>query len=569
MAMNEMLRVLRHISTRPGVSAAMLFALLLVVYHINGDFLVGNDAKSNVYLAPTLLSKGRLTFTPQDTPFMFHWKLSTPEADVAVRFDHWDAQELATPTTPLVLSRNGALRELYDEGRLTVQAAKYYVVPTTTPGHYITTFGPGSGLSALPVYWLLEMVLDGDLINSPRALWYGGKFAAAACVAGSAVFVFFTVLAYLDVRRASIVALAYGLGTSVWSISSQTLWAHGANELFLAMGAFFYSRLGQRRHAAWLSGLGFAAAIACRAPSALMLLVVGTWLLSRPALAILRKQPARDPGRLALEFALGALPLVALLAWYNWSYLGAPWRFGHTHIDARLVGLKTGNPSGGLWQTPVWLGAAGLLFSPSRGLLFHSPFLAFALWGSVEAWQDVRFRFLRPLSLATLGLWLIAFSWYDWWGGWTFAYRPLVDTMPILALLFLPVIGTITTRALVRGVFYSLLVWSVAVQSIGAFAFNVNEWNSPLAAYELHVPGEVNPVVTHSLLEVQELVQTRRATLARTFKVDEDRHGDIDWPENHHRLWSISDSELAYYALNFEQCRLRKKEGIRFWLENP
>lgn len=556
-------------TARPGVSAAMLFVLLLVVYHINGDFLVGNDAKSNVYLAPTLLSKGRLTFTPQETPFMFHWKLSTPEGDVGVSFDHWDAQELATRTAPIVLPTRGALRELYDEGRLTVQAEKYYVVPTTTPGHYVTTFGPGSGLSALPVYGLLETVVDGDLINSPRALWYGGKFAAAACVAGSAVFVFFTVLPFLDVRRAWTVALAYGLGTSVWSISSQTLWAHGPNELFLAMGAFFLSRLDRRRHAAWLSGLAFAAAVACRAPSAVLLLAAGIWLLTRPALAIIRRQPARDLGRPALEFALGALPLLALLALHNWSYLGAPWHFGHTNIHARLVELKTGNGNGGLWQTPVWVGAAGLLFSPSRGLLIHSPFLVFALWGSVEAWQDDRFRFLRPLSLATLGLWLIAFTWYDWWGGWCFSYRPLVDTMPMLALLLAPVIETITTRAPLRSVFYSLLVWSVAVQWIGAFAYNVKEWNSPLVAYELLVPGETKPVVTHSLLEVQELVETGRATLARTFEVDRDRHGDIDWPENHHRLWSISDSELAYYALNFQQCRLRKKEGIQLFLENP
>ena len=43
--------------------------------------------------------------------------------------------------------------------------------------------------------------------------------------------------------------MTYGLGTGVWGISSQGLWSHGPNVLYLALGCYFLLRAkeGDRR----------------------------------------------------------------------------------------------------------------------------------------------------------------------------------------------------------------------------------------------------------------------------------------------------------------------------------
>ncbi len=91
----------------------------------------------------------------------------------------------------------------------------------------------------------------------------------------------------------------------------------------------------------------------------------------------------------------------------------------------------TGEPE--LWRAP-WLGAAGLMVSPSRGLLVYSPFLGFAFWGMLLAPRDPRREVLRPVAGATLGLMLLQFCWHDWWGGSAYGYRPLLDTLPGLSV---------------------------------------------------------------------------------------------------------------------------------------
>jgi len=106
---------------------------------------------------------------------------------------------------------------------LVCRGPRYLVVPTKHEGVYVSTFGPGPGLFALPVMIVLDL-FTGDIAAHPQTLWHGAKFAASVAVAGSVVFVFFAALAFTGRWQALAVALAYGLGTSVWSISSQALW---------------------------------------------------------------------------------------------------------------------------------------------------------------------------------------------------------------------------------------------------------------------------------------------------------------------------------------------------------
>ena len=38
---------------------------------------------------------------------------------------------------------------------------------------------------------------------------------------------------------------------------------------------------------------------------------------------------------------------------------------------------------------------------------------------------------------------LMAGKWFDWWGGLTRGYRPIVDAAPFLALLMIPIVERI------------------------------------------------------------------------------------------------------------------------------
>ena len=199
--------------------------LLFAVYLLNGDFLPIGDAKASTYLPVSLLSEGNLTFTPEEFPFMFVWNYSAPDGVHEVSFNAWDEKS----------------RALYADGRLTVSAPRYYLVPSKREGEYINTFGPGVGLTALPFFAGVSLFTD-DLGAQPKLLWYTGKTVAAALVAASAYFVFLTGLTFASRRAALLLAAAYGLGTCVWSISSQALWQHGPVEFFLALGVWLLTR---------------------------------------------------------------------------------------------------------------------------------------------------------------------------------------------------------------------------------------------------------------------------------------------------------------------------------------
>lgn len=110
---------------------------------------------------------------------------------------------------------------------------------------------------------------------------------------------------------------------------------------------------------------------------------------------------------------------------------------------------------------------------------------------------------------------MIAAKWFDWWGGWSYGYRPIVDTMPFLTLLLLPVMDRIMIGPMLRTAFALLLTWSISVQCIGAFGYDCATWNN--------------------------------------------RGGEnIDLPQHRHRLWSIRDMQIMYCWRHLEEEYSRK-----------
>lgn len=545
-------------------TAFLLFVGLLLLYHLNGEFLVGSDATPNVYLPLSVLEQRKLSFTPEERPFMFIWSLKTAKGTALVKFDDWDAEPSAPTTisfTPALMTAEQATwRQLRETGRLCLYRPDYFLVPSIDPARrgYIGQYGPGAGLTALPFVTLQWLVID-DLAQHKAALWYGAKFVAAFCVAVSAAVVYLTLLRFVDHPAALMIAIAYGVGTCVWSVASQTLWQSGPNVMFLSLTAYCLVRLEESDW--WAVGCSMAAAcgVVCRPTSALVVLTIGVYLT---ALGIQRWRQQTPGGsirrayRPPIIYILVGLPPAIWLAHFNWYYLGSPVLFGQTVAGRHIAASQLGSSE--LWPTPVLQGLAGLLLSPSRGMLVYSPVLLFAFWGVYRVWREPRLAVLRPLGVAVLLLLAVQAKWFDWHGGHSFGYRLMVDAVPLLALCSVPAVALIRQQSQLLALFSVMLAWSIGVQVLGAYAYDVIGWNAR-EVYAVQASGQP-PRVFFDAARAKQVAQQLQAPV-KTVRMD------VDLRPNRRRLWSVGDSQLVYYLTHFAESRRTKQKLTALWLE--
>ena len=548
----------RLLLQRRSVQAALLFTVLLGAYLANGDILPGNDATASVRLAGKLVTEHKLVFTPEEEPFMFEWHLKTPKGERTAAFRAWQSTLDGEP-----------IRRAFERGDLTHPEPYYFLMATRYPGVYANVYGLGAALWAMP-FVAAVYPFARDLYVRPSAglLWYAAKVAAACAVAGSAVCLFLAALAFVRPGTAMWLALAYGLGTCVWSTSSQTLWQHGPMEFFLALGTLFLMRL-DRPRSAYYAGLCYALAFACRPTAALALAAAGIYYLLRNRRALLR-------------FAVGSLPVALLLSAYNLHYFGKLLVLGQlggehkasaaaaaTSAAASAVASAAASAAAasvvatstrGVFGTSLVEGISGILISPSHGLLVFSPMLVFAFWGLGRVWRDGRFSSLRPVSVAALGMCLVVARWHGWWGGWCYGYRLLTDAVTLMAFLAIPIVEQIRRRRALAATFCLLFVWAVGVQVVGAFAYDVTSWNSR-QLLAVRVPGEEKPRL------FSDPGEARREAWARGGSVDEIRV-DVNRSQGHFRLWSIRDSQILYYLEHFFEARATKQTAIETFLRD-
>ena len=145
-------------------------------------------------------------------------------------------------------------------------------------------------------------------------------------------------------------------------------------------------------------------------------------------------------------------------------------------------------------------------------------------------------------------MWALAACWYDWWGGWCFGYRQIVDTTPLLAVLLVPVIDRLFERKAALAVGAALLAWSVAVQWVGVWSYNDQDWNSPEARIGklVDVPGIEAPLEVYGPLELERMMAEHPHA-----RVVGQLSSDIDLPKNRWRLWSLADNQLLYFLMHY------------------
>lgn len=501
------------IRRRLGIVSAALWLLLVTVYQVDDSVIEEGDAIANVELPIALLRTGKLHFTPRLTPIVFRWRSFAPlpeREDFYVR--SWRERH-----------NQRAAGYWLATGQLRMNGPRYFVVKSPLHDVYTCTFGVIAGLSMLPLTAALT-ALHPDFVRNEWLKLSAAKLHASGLVGLSAVFLFWIALRFVRPWQAVTITLAYALGTCVWSISSETLWQQTVNIALLSAAAYQFVRimLDDAPRARVFCGLLLGAAAASRPTAAFFLLTIGLYLFRY-----------RRQALISVLIAASVVPFA--IAVYNQQYFGSPINFAQEMVGHKIALEKTGTQH--IWQTPLYIGLAGLLLSPSRGLLVFSPFLALSFWGAWRTFRQDQYLCLRPLVLAAAGTMLVQCKWFDWWGGWSFGYRPWLEAVPVLALCLIPMIGPVFENRLKLIVFCVTLAWSVFVQYLGAFAYD-KYWN----ARDLHrvAQGERSTFFV-SEPEARRYAQTSGGAYTGLFKCN------IDLPVCRYRLWSIDDNIIGFY----------------------
>lgn len=315
-------------------------------------------------------------------------------------------------------------------------------------GHYVSSYPVGAPLLALPIY--LPSALGTVVPESSFALQLE-KLAAATLTALSVAVLFLTVRRLAPVGWAWAFTIAYALGSSSLSTSSQALWQHGPSQL--AIASALYCLVRGRAEPRWLAFSGFplAMAVVCRPTDILLALPVAGYVLIRHRSAL-------------LGFIASALPAAVFQLWYNVAYFGNPLRTQFAPTD------------GDVWSAALGQGLAGLLLSPGRGLLVYSPVFILSVAGAMLAWRRGGDALLRAVGLGVLLTVLVYGQWTNWWGGHGYGPRLLADLAPSLALLLCPLQPWLA-RPWPRALFVVLAAWSVLAHAAGAF-WQDGRWNA-------------------------------------------------------------------------------------------
>ena len=271
------------------------------------------------------------------------------------------------------------------------------------------------------------------------------KLCASLIAALSASLLFLLLRRRAKASIALLLTLAYAFGTTTWVIGSQALWQHGMAEL-MVIGALLFLTAPCTAPRTLAAGLLFGLIAANRPPDVILAAALGIcglyWAGRR---------------RAALLAAAAALPMLVVMVYnvrVSGNVAGGYGLLGHAQFFAH----------------PLFEGIAGVLVSPTRGLLVFSPFLVFV----VLVWRYVpRDREERNLTLAisvAVVLHILLYAKADWRGGLSWGPRYMTDLLPFLMWMLVPVVTAL--RGIGRVSFLIAVGVSVAIEAIGAFAYS-------------------------------------------------------------------------------------------------
>ena len=336
----------------------------------------------------------------------------------------------------------------------------------------------GRWRNAYPVPPVLEAAGTAAVMRGAGALDLNAPLAAPIVAKLTASFLasLASVLAFLIARRfcgtgaAAILALGFGLGTGVWPMASQTLWQHASVLWSVSAAVWLWTRKDGRRPLAEYAALGLLLgwSVSARPQVLPMIAVLAAGML------------VAAPNHKRLVCALGFLVPTSVFAILNLQW------FGHALGPASHL-AETSLAAHNVWHTWQWpvTGAAGLLVSPSRGLLVFSPIVlvALAAWGTQSHRSIVRWT-----AGAAAVQFVVYASFSVWWGGHSYGPRYLLDLLPVLVPAAAIGMSRLAPASIpVRALGAAALAWSMVTAATGAFCYPHDEWNTdPVSVNRRH-----------------------------------------------------------------------------------
>jgi hypothetical protein len=246
----------------------------------------------------------------------------------------------------------------------------YYVA--IKDGHVLSRFPVAPALVAVPLaapqLLLLDRLRPGWEHDAGTVAGYSrriGKNCAAAIASLVAVTLFWALQRLgVELFAALLASIIAAAGSSLWTVASQSLWQHGPAALALTLSVALLPASGATGFELLLSGMAVGMMVACRPIDLILALPIAAWVLV-------------NYRRRSLLFLVPSLVIAALFVAYNVAYFQNV-EGGYAELESATIHAQT-HAVTSAWTPRVLDGAVGTLFSPSRGLLVFTPWVALAL----------------------------------------------------------------------------------------------------------------------------------------------------------------------------------------------
>lgn len=339
-------------------------------------------------------------------------------------------------------------------------------------GHVIYKYPPGTSILSVPLVLAANAVGLG--IVDDRGQYQKGAEQNLQAVGAGLVTAITAVVLYLCARTtlstsmSVVVALAAGLGTSLFSTASRVLWSHSLELLFISLTIYLLLQIPDLKPG-----------------------IVGPLMGSILSWTFLVRPTAIIPIALILCYLTAiqrrAVPgyLAAIMIW-----LGAFAAFFVATVGTPLPAYFRGEQN-----TPSYaIGDIisrflGLIVSPGRGLLVYTPVVLVVVVLVICYWRILPRRSLALLATTNiLAQIALVMNWTMWWGGHSYGPRLLIETIPWFVLLGILGLRAAQDRALSATSWFNwrspyalgaaaLLTLSVVINARGALDWGTLEWN--------------------------------------------------------------------------------------------
>jgi hypothetical protein len=320
-------------------------------------------------------------------------------------------------------------------------------------GRLVARYPIGTGLAATPFYFAAQR-LTGTGAARLIANLSLEKAIAAFATALAAVFLFAAARRFAAPGPALVGALAFSFATPALTNLSQGLWSHTGEIVFFAAGlALLAGPVGPERAAG--AGAALAYAVLCRPTAVLLAPIAVVYLLPLPR-------------RSRLALLVGGAAVLATAAWLQAHLYGSPFgAYVQFHSQAEY------------WSTAGFLERlAGVLASPSRGLLVFFPLLLFTLALPALARGNQSARWLHPvLIVSSAGVVLTNALFTRWAGGHSLGPRLLAELSVPTALALALALRPGRSRPVLAAVLL-LLGWQAVVHLALQQSPRARSWNA-------------------------------------------------------------------------------------------